>query len=451
MRRFMGVLATLAVIGALLTACAAPEDDTWRVSVSPDGETVLEVDGGPVVVIPAGSVSARGTLVVTTTGEAPALPEAMAGTTPWSIHLEGAELIGPATLTFSLTETGDVGAVLAYYDDVSGEWLAEESAEVVDGERVTVQVTHFSWWNPFSWSWGKAREWVSNGLSKIALANAQQPTCEGEDAARAAVSVTSDDGSRVKWCLGVEGGQSVMRLANNRPYAVTVAVPTGWTQHGVPSPRLGLWDGIAAFVSDGTLSSSYTVLGASQTVTYRAGLGSGGDFRVQVDGLAQTVGVLAYAVQTLTMVTSFGPIGRSLSDDDLLRVTSDVVGKGGCLDSLHSMVDPDYGEFSKLTGGIGSVADCMKTEWINAIGMSGFLAKAFASILGWVIGSFQSLIANVTALVDTFDFNGYVVRIQPKAMLISASGVGPVQLGGTFDAAASGAAWTAAERATGSC
>jgi len=60
-----------------------------------------------------------------------------------------------------------------------------------------------------------------------------QPRCGDEQAARAGgLPVVSDSGDTIKWCVGEENGQLLVRVANNRRTYTQVSYPDAWTVSG---------------------------------------------------------------------------------------------------------------------------------------------------------------------------------------------------------------------------
>lgn len=225
-----GSVAKFTVAALVLAGCTSGPSPTTSSSAAPvtpqdGGHASL---GGVSVTIPAGGVASQESISISSTDELTNVP---AGATPrsalYSVVLGGAELSKPATITFPKPRGADPLVVL--WQDGRGGW--EPLPTRVAGDRVTAQTTHFSGGFLASidikkWSEDRARDlgqYIS-GRSGVA-----QPMCGDEAAARTGgVKVSSDGGDSVKWCFGVQDGERVLKIANNRRTFTTVTYPKAW-------------------------------------------------------------------------------------------------------------------------------------------------------------------------------------------------------------------------------
>jgi hypothetical protein len=68
--------------------------------------------------------------------------------------------------------------------------------------------------------------------------SATRPSCPNESKAKSSgVKVASDSGGLAKWCVGLTGGgHTVLRIANNRHYAMETDYPPTWTMRRLGDP-----------------------------------------------------------------------------------------------------------------------------------------------------------------------------------------------------------------------
>lgn len=138
-------------------------------TITPAGGTIALTDGTRVT-LPPGATA--GPLVVSLS-EQGAPPNPLDYMTPAGrpVHLDlhGQQLSQPATLEIPVDTTKiakDVTedqAFVAYFDDVSQKWVPAGGTVDLQRRVLVVQITHASWWWPFSWNW---EAWTS-GLSKL--------------------------------------------------------------------------------------------------------------------------------------------------------------------------------------------------------------------------------------------------------------------------------------------
>lgn len=211
-------------------AKAAPAAD-GSISVEQGRDVTLPSrDGSPEVTIPGSAISGEGRLQV----KPVALPENRSG---WAIDMNGAQLTGEATLVFkNVVEEGEP-APLVGFNESPGDPIHYVLDAEVSGPDLVVRTTHFSNWWTQKWDWLKDQ--ARGELDRIYRdsGTGEQPQCELEAEARAGgVSVNSDSGGRVQWCLGRKtDGSTVLKVNNSRGYAGPDA-PHHGADDGRPEP-----------------------------------------------------------------------------------------------------------------------------------------------------------------------------------------------------------------------
>lgn len=418
--------------------------------VSPDSEVVLQVPNGPTVTVPIGAVDADGTLVAELREDAPALAEGMAVVPVWDIHLDDAVLTGDLTITMPYEVGPDtlVGA-LAYFDAATDQWTPV-AANVDEGAHtMSASVRHLSLWSVFAWSVNSLKGWFEDTLrDTFGPPDVDQPVCEGEAAFRKSVSVTSDDGDRVRWCAGVESGQEVLRLTNARSYSVEVRLPEGWTVVDL-RPALGIIDSFAQGLADaGLFSDQRMIVAPGQTLTIVAPQGTGGTAVVHPSGGAYILDALAFGFKTLAMVTAKVPGGPAVDASKTSDVLHGALETTECVDNLRAFVVDDApesaGEVKDLMLTVFGISfGCLGKAWGANYGVGGVIATLVVGFVTWVISGVETLVNGVKGFWDQVtDLDGYQIDLQviakpdvdpvTGAWLISGKGVGPVKLGASL-------------------
>lgn len=300
-RALAAATAFIAVVG-LLAGCTPP-DAKGSGTVDVRAGQAASLTAGPnkdlTVDLPGSSIKGSGQL----RAESITDPDGIPG---WSIELDGsAELVGPATLTFKGTlEEGEPLPLVSSTSDGATYEPAEVQASGDGG--VTVVTTHFSNW--FTLWWDDVLANARKGLDAIYRDGGKPPTCDGEDAVRSAgYSITSDEGSRVFWCLGhARDSTAHLKVVNARGYTVAAEHSPGLkVTAGGPDDFLGL---IANAIKEAPSlrSNTVTLVGPGSTIEYdvSGSAQTGVQLKPSVAGYLVTAG--QYAVDTLAMVLSHG-------------------------------------------------------------------------------------------------------------------------------------------------
>lgn len=188
--------------------------------------------GGFRVTVPASSVAGKGTLRVAQDATAPAVAAGLtrvgAGV---RVDLSGARLDGRAAVSFAVpTNWSQNQLPIIAWQDGRGGWRWLPTRWKPEQKVATAETDHFSTGFLGSFDIGAKAKEVSRQLASwfTGRSDVAQPSCAAEQSARAKLRISSDGGDSVKWCLGVERGETVLKVANNRLSYTQVTYPKTW-------------------------------------------------------------------------------------------------------------------------------------------------------------------------------------------------------------------------------
>lgn len=431
--RGLSAATVLIAVAGLLVGCTPPDAKGSGAVDVREGQAVT-LTAGPdedlMVELPASAIKGSGQL----SAEAITGPDGIPG---WRIELTGgAELVGPATLSFK--GTLDEGEPLPLVSSTS-DGVTYEPAEVqASGDGgVTVVTTHFSNW--FTLWWHDVLASARKGLDAIYRDAAKPPTCEGEDVVRSAgYSITSDDGSRVFWCLGrSQGSTAHLKVVNARGYAVAAEHTPGLNvTAGGPDDFLGVIAN-ALRETPSKASNTVTLVGPGSTIEYdiSGSAQAGVQVKPSVAGYLVTAG--QYAVDTLAMVLSHA--GKSTGSK---KKVAEMFAWESCFAGYSSMMATQIETATQASNffndAVGTTLGCMQKALEKAD--LGFWGTTFAGAMSWVIAGVRTSLNGFGAAADTaLNPNGYRIIVTPPAAnssdrwIISGKGVGPIAMGAPID------------------
>lgn len=215
-------------------------------------ETRVEASG-VVVRIPAGQVQGDGTLRLTSaTTQIPTLELVSAASSPVSVKLEGTTLVKSAELSFPVPAEWKPELVpVVIWEDGSGGWRWLPTSVSSNGGRRTAnaRTDHFSSGFLAGVDPSRLAADLANSIKNffIGRSGVPDPTCPNSDAVSARVKVSSDNGDAVKWCIGVQDGKTVLKIANNRRTYTQLEMPPDSTvtgrEWGISFDKLRRWAG----------------------------------------------------------------------------------------------------------------------------------------------------------------------------------------------------------------
>ncbi|MGY3320788.1 hypothetical protein [Arthrobacter sp. TE12232] len=388
----------------------APRQDPGAVAVSQGHDVTLpSSDGSPEVRIPAAAFAGDGRLEV----KPVELPEQRHG---WSIGLTGARLTGQATLVFKNAVIDGTPPPLVGFNERPGDPIQYVLDTEVSGHDLVVHTTHFSNWVTDGWNW--VTDWARGQLDRIYkdTGAGSQPQCDREAEARAGnVSVSSDSGGRVQWCLGkAPDGSTVLKVNNSRGYAVAAERTPGLTigtrslDFGQMVPRLARY--ITAPSKPG---NTIDIIGPGETVEYKVDPASGPKgVRLEPSPPAYLATALWFGIQTTTMV--YTKVLGKIS----METVSTAVDAADCIAGFQGMATADVSDArtaaNYLNGAMGTVMSCMGKVFMSlAKGkLLDVVAVTIASVFTWVWSGIQTAANGLAAAADTaLNLNGYTIVV----------------------------------------
>ena len=238
------LLALLVTAGTLsLSACGGGQPGVFSQQIAAaDGGTV-SFDGAITIHIPPGALSADATIEITrAAGDAPSgLESAVPVGEAFNVQLGGgAALTKPVTIEMAYdpdllpVETPREVAFLAFYDEALGEWQPVYGTVNLDKHVIVIETDHLSWWQPRTWDISAVADVIMGKLNSlfesVGLPSAQIPDC-----GRAPTDMTLDFTETLLPCLeeGGSEGEALLKVANNRAYAVLLDLSRSEPRHRV--------------------------------------------------------------------------------------------------------------------------------------------------------------------------------------------------------------------------
>jgi hypothetical protein len=237
---------------AACTGSATPGTLTATTQVAPDRASVVRLPGGVSASIPKGGVRGAGSLVATLIPRPAPIPDGLlqAGAV-YEFAVTGTRLAASVTITLPAPSdpAGPATAVLGYYSagqnsagqNSAGQNSAGQSAvggwtlvssvyspqtRAVSG-RVDIDALSSAAWAAIQLDSGQARNEIQDQiLDDLGIAGQSRPSCPAQyDNSK------NNPGAPVEWCVGTANGHPVLRVTNNRNYAIAAAYPAAWSVH----------------------------------------------------------------------------------------------------------------------------------------------------------------------------------------------------------------------------
>lgn len=423
MKRPLGValafaaLVLVAVVSLVLTgvwsppwAAQAQSDSSGGISVAQGSDVTLPSrDGSPEVRIPAASFSGDGRLQVNPVD----LPEGRHG---WSIELSGAQLTGEATVIFKNAVADGAPAPLVGFTENPGDEPQYVLDTEVSGKDLIVRTTHFSNWFTESWDW--VTNWARGQLDRIYKdsGTGEQPKCEREAEARSGnVSVTSDSGGRVRWCLGKgSDGSTVLKVNNSRGYAVSAERTPGLTMATRSLDFSQMVPRLAKYITaPSKRGNSIDIIGPGETVEYKVAAGvTAVGVRLQPSPPAYLATALWFGIETTGMVYTkvLGKVGN--------ETIGTALDAANCVAGFQGLATADVTDVKAaaryMNDATATVMSCMGKVFMNLAKGRLFdvVAVTIAQVFSWVWSGIQTAANGFAAAADTaLNFNGYTITV----------------------------------------
>jgi hypothetical protein len=403
---------------------AAPAADGSIAVAQGRDVTLPSKDGSPEVTIPGSAISGEGRLHV----KLVALPENRSG---WAINLDGARLTGKATLVFKDVVADGEPAPLVGFNENPSDSIQYVFDTEVSGRDLVVHTTHFSNWITEKWDW--LMDQARGQLDRIYRdsGTGEQPQCELQAEARAGgVSVSSDSGGRVQWCLGrAPDGTTVLKVNNSRGYAVSAERTPGLTvgarslDFGQMVPRLAKY-----ITAPSKRGNTIDIIGPGETVEYKV------DESARLKGVNLQPSPPAYLATALwfgiqTAATAFETT-NILGKVPVEKIQT-AVDAADCVAGFQGMATADVtnakAAANYLNGALGTVMSCMgKVMERVAIDdapeeiLRNFVAVRLAQVMSWLWSGLQTAASGFAAAADTaLNYKGYTIALTYPAAATS--------------------------------
>jgi hypothetical protein len=325
---------------------------------------------GSSVTLPAGAAPAGSHLVVeTAAGEMNALPTDVPMQPvghPIQVRIDGGTLTGRATVTFQVPADEPAGdPLVVVWQDGSGGWRWLPTQWTPGQQTVTAETDHFSvGFLARVDVTGTARQWSSNiagyitGRFGVPQPNCGQPLPQSEG-----ITVTSSGGDRVKWCVGVENGVRVLKVANNLRTYSEVDYPAKWTLvHTSPEIAVSLESLARAWGKSTSLAPAgdkAVIVDGGGTITLQLPAGSSGTAESTLSAGAWTASAIVFGAEVFDAVAKAAEVsagiktsksvstlllgGLSSGNEAVLAAMKD------CEEAISSLTNRDFDEHTGKT------------------------------------------------------------------------------------------------------
>jgi hypothetical protein len=464
------VLVSVGLVG--LTACthdaggagSTPAAKATGVPIGA-GATGTAAVGGFRVTVPASAVTGTGRLTAVQSSN---LPASAAGVkrigTGVHVDLGGAGLRGLATVSFDISPRWNKNVIpVVVWQDGAGGWRWLPTDWKPGRTTVTAQTDHFSDGFLGGLDIGAEAREAANRLGTwfTGRAGVAQPACAGQDAARARLQITSGSGDSVKWCLGNEGGQTVLKIANNRITYTEISYPKNWKV--IAGQRFGvslsaLADFAVTKFSDALQRPGYeTILvQGGKTVEFSVPAGSQAKVIAQISFYSWALQALGLALDIETKIAKLAGIELKKNGlDRLIGIVTDPAkldgwGKAGqeCLTSYTEQFTDDLlkpvelGDTAlKIFNFAGTCAIAMgkvsASESGPLIFPASVLLDAVSTIVAAIVSAAQLLVSIGREIWDSLaSFGGggnpvYIIRLTPRVTPTAVVKIDPVRADGS--------------------
>lgn len=418
--RLSAVLLSVAVLLVACTSGSARSSGGSKVDLRTGTPARLALPDGASVEVPAGAVGSPGELTGRTTGApAPAPTGTVLGSKVYDFT--GPAPAAPVTVTLPVapavfsaaTPAGAPPpsvAALAFFDAPSGSWQLVPARYDPAARTISAATPHLSLWTVLRVDTGRLAGLAGRALNNyLGAANVAQPDCPGDQQLRAVgVRVSSDSGDLVKWCAGSRDGRSLVRVANNRDYAMEVDYPPGWT-----ATRLGDSDAVLDRIVAGLAGHMTAPLGGQQSLVLGGGRvvelvdapGSSGQVNVSPSPGAYLVDAFLYGVDTFGMTLGDFP-GAPKTDPRLtVKVLDAALTTKDCMASLDKLTSADVssagGVFAAFRADVDVATGCLGSAWGIGYGYTGAVGALLVGAATWLADGVKLVVDGLRAAVET--------------------------------------------------
>jgi hypothetical protein len=241
-----GVIVLLVLAGSAVAAAG----DRNTVTVDEDRTTTLALPGGGVLIIPPHTMKDGARVSGQVRAEQP-------GGSHEGIRLLGRAveivadppdaIIKDATLNLRMPVPADavpqgmdpaVWLGISTYDPATNSWRPETAKYEESQHIVSALISHFSWWNPFSWNFEALGSKILQRVGEWRDKRAPAPTCSGAlpPWVDGIAGLSDKDNVAIRACGQSDGDSLDIEMVNNRPYGQVVHLGHAVTARGHATP-----------------------------------------------------------------------------------------------------------------------------------------------------------------------------------------------------------------------
>ncbi len=413
LRCWLSWVAALSAVSLVATGCSghhAAQSGAESVTVSPGRTAFLRLPDGLAITVPAGAVTRPGTLSATV-GKAPAqVPAGMELAGPvYDLRLTGTSLRRDVRLTVPVPRprqrglaAGPRAALLVYFDSAAGHWQPVNARYNSATSVLTAFSPHLSVWSVLRIDGSYVLAAAARALRGFfGFETISPPACSDSAGLTAlAVKVASDPGDLVKWCADASGGRALLRITNNRHYALEADYPATWSMS-----RAGSMDPLTAAILKVLPALSLKVSGPNvrtailpggQQIDVTPQRGSSGIVLISPSAEGIIVDALLYAADTLEMTFGDIPGAPAATESGTAKVIQAAFDEPKCLAEMDQVIqNPDVSSAEAAGGMFRSFADiafgCLGDHWASAYRMAGVEANVITQVGLWAADGRQNV------------------------------------------------------------
>jgi hypothetical protein len=319
---------------------------------------------------------------------------------------------------------GPNAALLAYYNRSAGGWQPVNASYDPGAHVLTATSTHLSIWSVLGVDPAQAMAALNSAFgSFFGAVDAVQPSCPNSAQLTALkVKVASDPGDLVKWCADDSGASALVRVTNNRGYAMEADYPSTWAMS-----RAGSLDPVTAVILKWLPALSLRVSGpqvrtaiipGGQQIDVTSQHGTSGIVLIGPSAEGIIVDALQYAAQTFAMTYGDIPWAAKPSQTATAKAMSLVLDDAQCAAKMAAVAqNPDVSTPQAAGRIFRSFTDiafgCLASHWTQAYQAPAvFLAQFAYQFFLWIIDGANLIQQDGQALIDSaLYWQGYHIYV----------------------------------------
>ena len=416
------MLATTAIAACTGDGVSGPLTATTQ--VTPDRVSVVRLPGGVSASIPKGGARSAGSLIATLIPRPAPVPDGLLqAAAVYQFAVTGTHLAGPVTITLPAPSdpAGPAAAILGYYrasHTSAGQNSASQTstdgwtlvpsvynpqARSVSG-RVNIAALPGSAWAVIQLDSGVARNQIQDQLlDDLGIAGQSPPSCPAENGTSKNVEAP------VEWCSGAAGGHAVLRVTNNRHYAIAAAYPAAWTAGRLrPLDAVtrqavtvaGAVDAVPAglreIILPGGQSVEFDPAAVPRAAIPPGGSAASGPVTLRPNDSGHMVTAIRFAVAAFS--AAYGDVPGTPRADPArsARAVSMAFARPAC----HPAASGTTG-FASLAADVKLALSCLRPAWQEVYGGPATLRPFLAGIAGWTAAASSQLLSGLQLLAES--------------------------------------------------